>query len=84
MTKVAAAVAVMLVTVHGPGDQKIEINPDQISSMRKALKKNEVYLHGETQCVLTMTNGKLISTTETCEQVEGKITEELEHRRLPP
>ena len=78
-----AVVAVILITMHGPGHQQIEINPDAISSMRRPQRKNEAYLREGTNCVISMNNGTLISVVENCAEIAAEIGR-AEDRRTPP
>jgi hypothetical protein len=77
---IAAAAAVYLITLHGPHNQQIDVNPDSIVSMREPQEKNEDYLHAKSNCVLSMSNGKLISVVEDCSKVRSII----EDRRTKP
>ena len=58
------AAAAILITLHGPGHQLIDINPDAIVSTRKPHEHNEGYLERGVNCVLSMNNGKLISVVD--------------------
>ena len=77
------AAAAILITLHGPGHQLIDINPDAIVSTRKPHEHNEGYLERGVNCVLSMNNGKLISVLESCDQVRATI-EGAQDRRTPP
>jgi hypothetical protein len=60
-----------LIMLHGPGGQYLEINSEQISSVRIP-RSNDHFPKG-TRCILTMTNGKLNAVMETCEMVDQLI-----------
>jgi hypothetical protein len=60
-------------SLHAPGHQLIIINPASIVSMRTRREHNESYLHESANCVLSMSNGKLISVVENCDQVRAAI-----------
>jgi hypothetical protein len=77
MIDLVAVAAAILITLHAPGRQQVEVNPDAIVSMRKPHEHNEDYLREGTQCVLSMSNSKLISVVESCDVVRATI----EHRR---
>ena len=61
-----------LIMLHGPGGQIIEINADEISSIRIPVisKEKGGYHHQSVRCIITMTNGNFNAVTETCEQVD--------------
>ena len=67
------AAAAILITLHGPGHQLIDINPHFIVSMRTPREHNASYLHESVNCVLSMNNGKLISVVESCDDVRAAI-----------
>jgi hypothetical protein len=73
--------ALSLIFVHGPDGQEIEININEISSIRDP-RASEGHLHKSIHCVLYMTNGKFIGTTETCDEVD-KMLAELPDVHLP-
>jgi hypothetical protein len=62
----SAALALVLVTLHGPDSQPIEVNPDAVVSLRAPREKLKNAAAG-TKCVLDMGNGKLISVVEDCD-----------------
>lgn len=59
--------AIHLITLHGPSGQVIEINPNEISSVRTPLPGK--FHHKEVRCVITMTNGNFNAVIETCDEV---------------
>jgi hypothetical protein len=71
-----------LITLHGPGGQVIEINADEISSMREPQAPHKGHVHAATRCVITMTNGNFNAVRETCEQVDA-ILGHAEGREVP-
>ena len=65
---------VYLIHVHGPdGEQEIEVNVQEISSIRQPREGTEGHLAEGTHCVLYMSNSKFISTAETCREIVKKI-----------
>ena len=68
-----ALVAVVLITLHGPDRQRIDINPNMIVSVRKPLEHNEGYFKTGVSCVLSMVNSKIVSVIETCDEVRAEI-----------
>jgi hypothetical protein len=67
-------VALNLIFVHGPDQQRIEVNTDEISSIREP-REAEGHFASEIKCLLFMTNGKFIGVTETCDDVLATIKE---------
>jgi hypothetical protein len=70
--------ALVLVVFTGPDGQKIEVNPEQVVSIRNrrpdSIKAG--YVQGDLRCSLHTTDGKIVNVIETCEEVrralEGK------------
>jgi len=65
--------ALSLILVHGPHGQNIEINANEISSIRMPRDVSQGHFAKGTQCVVIMTNGKFIATRETCDEIVGLI-----------
>jgi hypothetical protein len=65
--------AVHLIMVHGPDNQYFEINADQISSIRTPRSVDVGHFPKGTQCLITMTNGKLNAVVESCAMVDQLI-----------
>ena len=74
MVIATALAALQLIFVHGPDGQRIELNVDQISSIREP-REREGHFAREVQCLVFMTNGKWIGVIETCDEVLAKIRE---------
>jgi hypothetical protein len=57
--------------VHAPDGKELVLNVGEISSIRQPQEQAEAQTHFAkgTQCVLVMTNGRFIGTTETCKEV---------------
>ena len=68
-------VTIYLLTVHAPDGQEIIVNATEISSIRKPRDGAEENFAKGTNCILTMTNGKIISTIERCIDVIKTIRE---------
>jgi len=62
-----------LVELYGPGTppQGIWVNPAEVVTVREPQRKDG--FAGGTRCVVTMGNGNLISTVETCEVVVRRL-----------
>lgn len=71
---VAAAHTLYLIHVHGPAGQEIEVNVVEISSIRQPREDSQSHFAKGTKCLIYMTSGQFIATTESCEDVEAKIT----------
>jgi len=68
MTQLALLVALHLIKVTGLDGQIIELNPEQIVSLR--VPREEGTLHAGIRCLIHTTDGKFISVLETCESVQ--------------
>jgi hypothetical protein len=56
--------------LHGPGGATIEINPDQVTSLRYAPpEKHGEYFTEEANCLINFTDGKFFTVTEDCDTV---------------
>jgi uncharacterized protein YlzI (FlbEa/FlbD family) len=69
-------VVLFFVTVHAPDGQEITINTAEISSIRRPQENAGEHFAAGTKCILVMTNGKFIATTEDCKEVINSIREE--------
>jgi len=70
---VALSAIVHFMELHTPDGIPIEVNVAEISSIRVPKDSPDAHLVDGVNCVLFMTNGKFISVTETCKQVDGLI-----------
>lgn len=65
---------VYLIHVHGPdGEQEIEVNVQEISSIRQPREGSTENFAEGTRCILYMSNSKFIMTAETCREIVKKI-----------
>jgi len=62
-------VAAQLILVQAPGNQAIEINPRQISSIREPRDTEGQHWQKDVRCILSMTNGKFIAVVEDCKTI---------------
>jgi hypothetical protein len=63
-----------LVVLHGPtGQQEIDINPSEISSLREPREGSDGHFPRGTNCLITMTNGKINAVREDCATVRLMI-----------
>jgi hypothetical protein len=69
-----AAATAHFILVHGPDEQEIQLNVNEVSSVREP-RSVETHWKDEVHCVVFMTNGKFVGITEECQQVIQKIKE---------
>ena len=63
--------ALHLVLLHTVDGRETLINPDQVASMSAAVEGEKNKLLVETvQCVIGLTNGKIVSVIEPCHEVQ--------------
>lgn len=69
----ALVLALVLVQLTGPdGRQRIDINPNRVTSVRDPSGPKGHLAHG-THCVLGMSNGKFIAVSEDCATVRQRV-----------
>jgi hypothetical protein len=67
-------VAIALVQLTGPdGRQRIDMNPNEITSIREPRKTIGEHFAKGTHCVIATTSGKLTAVHENCETVRKEI-----------
>ena|SRR5215510_2786119 len=71
----AVMAALHFVFLHGPDDQQILLNVDEISSIREPRAAAEAHFGKNVHCIVFMTNGKFVGTAEGCEEVLQKVQE---------
>ena len=59
--------------VHGPDGQKIDLNINEVSSVREIRESEAEHFNKNVNCIVFMTNGKFIGTIESCTQIEESI-----------
>jgi hypothetical protein len=69
---VGVLVAFQLLQLHGPQDQLIDINPDQVDSLRKP-RADEGHFPKGVRCLISTTDGKFSTVMEDCETVRASI-----------
>lgn len=62
-------IAVALIALTGPDSQRIDVNPQEIVSIRPQRGN----LSTGIRCLLHTTDGRYIAVSETCETVRGKL-----------
>jgi hypothetical protein len=61
-----------LIQVHGPNNQYLELNVDEISSIRTPRPGDGHFMRG-VQCLIIMTNGKFNAVMDPCSKVDMLI-----------
>jgi hypothetical protein len=74
---VAQILALHLVRLTGTDGQIIEINPEEVVSVRAPGAIAE-HLHPNTHCVIYTSDGKFISLRDDCADVQRKLEVEIE------
>ena len=69
---IVLAVAFRLLQLHGPQDQLIDINPDQVVSLREP-RADEGHFPKGIRCLISTTDGKFSTVMEDCETVRAGI-----------
>jgi len=70
-----------LIHVHGPdGKQEVEINVHEISSIRQPREDSAAHFAPGVRCLIYMTNGQFVPTSETCREIV-KLIAKFEERR---
>lgn len=72
VTNLCAGLVLVLVELHGPSGQIVEINPAEVSSVRQPLDVRGHWMQG-TKCIIVMSNGGYIATSEDCPTVTQKL-----------
>jgi uncharacterized protein YlzI (FlbEa/FlbD family) len=70
--------ALYLIRLHGLDGHEIDINPREITVMQE--KKQGQHLAAGAECAISLSDGKFVAVTETCDEVRQKI-EALEKAR---
>ena len=71
----AVVVLVVLLRLHGPAGQEIDVNPNEISSLREPQKGTEDHFAKGTRCLVKMTNGNTNGVSEDCPTVRALVEE---------
>ena len=70
-----------LVLVHLPGGDEIEINPNEVSTLREPRSVTEGHFHKDVHCLIVMTNGKFIGAVEDCRTVRMMVEMATEEKK---
>jgi hypothetical protein len=63
---------IVLVTFTGPEKQQIDVNPEQVVSLRNR-RDDGGYYHPAVRCIIHTADNKFIAVTEDCEAVRRKL-----------
>jgi hypothetical protein len=70
----AIVVAIVFVQLTGPdGRQRIDVNPNEITSLREPRAAIGAHFAKGTGCVIATTSGKLTAVHEHCDEVRKRI-----------
>jgi len=62
--------AVQLILLTGPDNQRIELNPQQVVTLREPRTPgDQEHFPKAVRCLIHTTDGKFVTVTETCDQV---------------
>jgi len=79
-------IAYALVALHTPGGGTVEVNPNQVISMR-TLRPGEAgddLLTKKVECVIATSDGKIINVVEECDEVDRLFRKALENGNSKP
>lgn len=65
---IAALIALRLILLTGPDNQRIEVNPDAVTNFRPP-RGNDHFAPG-VKCLVFLSDGKPLTVIETCDQVK--------------
>jgi hypothetical protein len=71
MIVLAAALALELIHLHGPGNQIISLNPNEIVALRTP-QETEHFAKG-IQCIVATADGKFSTVLEDCDTIEKML-----------
>jgi len=63
----------IFIQLHGPGGQTIDINPDQITSLRMPQAGKEEHFGKDVHCIVKMSNGASNAVVEDCALIRKEI-----------
>ena len=69
------ATDIEFIIVHAPGEHEaIHINPSQITHLHSSRTKNREMTE-ETECVIAMSDGRFVSSVESCSKIRDMLEE---------
>ena len=66
--------SVQLLELHGPDGQRAFLNPHEISTLREPVAHDLRWFAPQVHCVVSTTNGKVLSVVEPCDYIRDRIT----------
>ena len=66
-------VALVLVELHAPDGHPIWLNPNEILELHDARAQHAEHFAPGTQCMIQLSDGKTVATSEPCDQVLAKF-----------
>jgi hypothetical protein len=83
VTVMILKVLFFLVIFHGADGEEVEVNPDQVTSIRAPREKSEVdkLLPKTARCLINMADGKFVAVREDCAEVRRAIEEVMSEPR---
>ena len=66
---------VVFLELHGPNGQVIDVNPNEVSSLRVPQAGSSEHFAKGVQCIIKMTNSNINAVVETCQAVLQMIEE---------
>ena len=70
----AVLAAVEFIEVHGPDGQVAFVNTNEISTLRAPTSSDlNRHFSKETHCIIVTTNGKFLSSVETCNELRNRM-----------
>ena len=67
---------ILLITLHGPNGQEIDINPHEVSSIREPAAVAEGHFPKGTKCIVIMNNSRVNAVLEDCNTVRIMVEKE--------
>ena len=62
-----------LLQLHGPNGQIIDVNPNEITSLRSPQAGSENHFGKNVHCLIKMTNGAVNAVVEDCEWIRVQL-----------
>jgi hypothetical protein len=68
-----ALLATALIQLTAPNGHRLDINPDEVSSLREPADMRGQHWAAGTRCIVVMTNGRFNAVVEDCETIRAAI-----------
>ena len=66
-------ILLVLILLHAGDGQVVDVNPDQITSLRSPREKHDKLFPPNTECLIYLTDGKFVAVQEECSTVKKTI-----------